>query len=560
KLSIGFALAIVLVPFAFSAVQAQTTAFTYQGRLTDGGNPANGNYDLQFSLFDDVSGGNQIGSTLSRTNTPVTAGVFRVQLDFGLTAFPGADRFLEISVKLPASSGFTTLAPRQPVSSTPYAIRTLSSAQADALSSVCNACILDTHINSIAGSKISGPVPASSLPPGLGVGWQIVAGNTQQADANTNYVVTSDSEATITLPATANVGDTFRISGAGGGGFRIAQNDGQSIRGFSLGWLSSWTPHESNRVWRAIASSADGQKLVAVEFQGRIYTSTDAGVSWTPRENNRRWVTVASSANGNVLIAAANTNGGGGDRIYTSTDGGANWTGRLSFDTWISVACSADGTRMVAASTNGLYTSDDAGANWTPQIPQIFFWSGVASSADGTRLVAVTSGGRIYTSSDSGITWIGRESNRNWTAVASSADGSKLVATVAGGQIFTSTDFGVTWLAREAGRNWISVASSADGNKFVAVVSGFQIYSSTDGGANWTPREASRNWAAVASNADGSKAAAAVSGGQIYTSNSNTSPGTTGWLSGGPGAAIELQYIGNGQFMLLSHEGTFIAH
>ena len=31
---------------------AQTTAFTYQGKLTDAGNPANGNYDLQFKLFD----------------------------------------------------------------------------------------------------------------------------------------------------------------------------------------------------------------------------------------------------------------------------------------------------------------------------------------------------------------------------------------------------------------------------------------------------------------------------------------------------------------------------
>jgi len=30
---------------------AQGTAFTYQGRLNSGGNPANGSYDLTFSLF-----------------------------------------------------------------------------------------------------------------------------------------------------------------------------------------------------------------------------------------------------------------------------------------------------------------------------------------------------------------------------------------------------------------------------------------------------------------------------------------------------------------------------
>src|SRR2546428_12533160 len=44
-------------------VVAQTSAFTYQGRLTDGGTPANGNYDLQFTLWDSASGGSQIGST-----------------------------------------------------------------------------------------------------------------------------------------------------------------------------------------------------------------------------------------------------------------------------------------------------------------------------------------------------------------------------------------------------------------------------------------------------------------------------------------------------------------
>jgi len=31
-------------------VRAQGTAFSYQGRLNDGGNPASGTYDLTFSL------------------------------------------------------------------------------------------------------------------------------------------------------------------------------------------------------------------------------------------------------------------------------------------------------------------------------------------------------------------------------------------------------------------------------------------------------------------------------------------------------------------------------
>jgi len=92
---------------------AQTTSFTYQGRLTDSGNPANGNYDLQFALWDNSSGGAQIGSTQTRNSVAVSAGIFTVALDFGVSAFPGADRFLEISVRPAGGGSFTTLAPRQ---------------------------------------------------------------------------------------------------------------------------------------------------------------------------------------------------------------------------------------------------------------------------------------------------------------------------------------------------------------------------------------------------------------------------------------------------------------
>jgi hypothetical protein len=115
-----------------TVVMAQTTAFTYQGRLTDAGNPANGNYDLQFKLFDTatVGTGAQQGATLVRTPVAASAGVFTVTLDFGASVFGGAARYLEIGVR-PAGSGsaYTVLAPRQPVTASPYAIQTLNAQQ-----------------------------------------------------------------------------------------------------------------------------------------------------------------------------------------------------------------------------------------------------------------------------------------------------------------------------------------------------------------------------------------------------------------------------------------------
>lgn len=46
--------------FSASAAFAQTTSFTYQGRLSDGSTPASGSYDMKFRLYD--SGGNPQGS------------------------------------------------------------------------------------------------------------------------------------------------------------------------------------------------------------------------------------------------------------------------------------------------------------------------------------------------------------------------------------------------------------------------------------------------------------------------------------------------------------------
>src|SRR5215510_13394331 len=67
---------------AINHVLAQSTAFTYQGKLTDAGNPANGNYDLQFKLFDALSAGTQQGATLVRNPVIATSGNFTVTLDF----------------------------------------------------------------------------------------------------------------------------------------------------------------------------------------------------------------------------------------------------------------------------------------------------------------------------------------------------------------------------------------------------------------------------------------------------------------------------------------------
>ena len=103
-----------------------STSFTYQGRLTDGGSPANGSYDFQFRLYDDASGWTQVGSTINKEDVTVTDGLFTVELSFGGGVFTGDERWLEIFVRPGASIGpYTSLTPRQALTATPYAVYAL---------------------------------------------------------------------------------------------------------------------------------------------------------------------------------------------------------------------------------------------------------------------------------------------------------------------------------------------------------------------------------------------------------------------------------------------------
>ncbi len=145
---------------ACGIASAQTTNFTYQGKLNDGGFAATAQYDFTFKLYDSVSGGTQIGADVVRDDAHVTAGIFTVNLNFGASSFAtGAARFLEIAVRQGASTGaFTTLAPRQPLTSAPFSIKTLSATVADELSNACNPCITDAQIIAIDGAKVTGIV------------------------------------------------------------------------------------------------------------------------------------------------------------------------------------------------------------------------------------------------------------------------------------------------------------------------------------------------------------------------------------------------------------------
>lgn len=59
--------------------------------------------------------------------------------------------------------------------------------------------------------------------------WDEVPGTSQTMEPNTGYVPNNSGLVTLTLPVTAAFGKTIKVVGKGAGGWKIAQNSGQTI-------------------------------------------------------------------------------------------------------------------------------------------------------------------------------------------------------------------------------------------------------------------------------------------------------------------------------------------
>ena len=645
--TICYLLALFLGGIALN-LSAQGTAFMYQGQLNNNGSPANGPYDLLFELFDAPTNGNQISVPLTNLDVTVAGGLFNTTLDFG-PVFTGTNYWLSIGVRPTGdTNAFTQLLPLQPILPVPYAVfatsasnilgslsatqlsGTLPSAQimgsyfgsvnftnpADTFTGTyfgngsnltslngsqitagtvadarltTNVALLNgnqtfTGLNTFSG--VSNSFTGSFFGNGL-VGWIPTNGTSVQAVRDTGYLLLSSNLTTVTLPPTTNLlqGDVIRISGAGSGGWIVAQNAGQSIMGNFFGATNStWqVANVPSAGWWALASSASGMNMVAGSSSGGTYTSQNSGQTWNAISSGTSYSpdSVASSADGTHLVGAIS-----GQNIVLSTNSGSSWflSGAPGTTAWTSVASSADGSRLAAVTSGGvIWTSVNSGTSWTQRTNNLGLLASIASSADGTKLVTVANSGYIYTSVNSGINWARQTSGApftNWLATASSSDGSKLVAVVngpKGGGIYTSTDFGAAWTLQPNAPNaqWTAVASSADGGRLVAVNPTTGIYVSNNHGLTWYPQSVpTQAWKAVTCSADGSimaagYAATSTSGGIYYlqalSESTSTTTGITGSLSAGPNSAVELQYIGStstgtNQFMPVSSTGVFWAN
>jgi hypothetical protein len=113
-----------------SQIEAMSV-FTYQGRMMEADSQADGQYDFMFRLYDNLGPGVgiEVADPCYLDDVEVIDGYFTVRLNFGIEAFNGQPRWLQIGVRPGASAGdlddagtYTILEPRQQITPTPYAL------------------------------------------------------------------------------------------------------------------------------------------------------------------------------------------------------------------------------------------------------------------------------------------------------------------------------------------------------------------------------------------------------------------------------------------------------
>ena len=363
-----------------------------------------------------------------------------------------------------------------------------------------------------------------------------------------------------TLSATTNSSGAFSIAGATAGTYTLTPSltgysfspasrtvtvagaavTGQDFGGLTLGW-STRSPAGAIAVWNDSAMSSDVKYRAAVAGSGRLFTSSDYGVTWQARNpegtnTNPNWTSVALSSDGKYL-AATILNG----MAYTSSNFGDTWKymdlGPLGSTTLKKIAISNDGKYFAALDeSKSVFMSSNSGDAWANKSSTInspgLLWASITMSGDGSKVAASGLNGVVYISIDSGASWQNKSiPNINkksaGTYVSWSGDGTMLVAIINGGLLYVSKDNGTNWQEKSSGlipanMGWRSVAVSKDGTFMAAVVYGGGVYMSSDSGDSWkliSSGVAGGNikWISVAISEDGRFLSAAEEYGLIYS-------------------------------------------
>jgi len=324
-------------------------AFTYQGRLNDGGAPANGNYDVTFTLHDDPVNVASVGTYIILSAVPVTNGLFTVQLnasgEFGPNAFNGQARWLQIGVRTNSANNafnnFTFLTPRQPLDATPQAMFALNAS--NAVNASFAAGVADGAITS---SKLAaGSVGAQQLAPGA-LSWSSLAGIPAGFGDGVDNDTTYSAGAGLSLSGT----NQFTVNFSGTGSADTAAHSDHGHFG------ANWSGNSSSFGLVVANSSTSGSGLYAQQ-------GTSGGAAVPFGYKAAVW---GESSGGDGVYGAAGSAFGTGVYGYATHASGANYGvyGQSDSTNGVGVLARGSGTTGTALRiANGAIRVSGAGTN-----------------------------------------------------------------------------------------------------------------------------------------------------------------------------------------------------
>ena len=110
---------VTMISFAIAAAlccaNLPAATFNYHGRLLEAGTPAEGNYDLELTLFSSADGGKVIGGPLTMYKVPIHAGNFHTEADFGPIGTLNSTAWVGVKIRKAGSGDFSALTARSAI-------------------------------------------------------------------------------------------------------------------------------------------------------------------------------------------------------------------------------------------------------------------------------------------------------------------------------------------------------------------------------------------------------------------------------------------------------------
>ena len=411
-------LSFLLVLILFGAAQtafAQTTQFTYQGRFTDSTavQPTNGTYEMQFKAFDAATNGNQFASTVTLPTVQVVNGIFTVSLDYGAQTFRGADVFLEIAAR-PAGSAnaFTTLAPRQQFTSSPYAIQSFNAR---------NATIANDSMN-------LGGFPANQY---VQINDVRLTDDRNPLAGSANYVQNQNSA----VQPTAN----FNISGTG------AADSFNALTQFNIG----------------------GNRVLSVQGSVNLFAGVNAGTANTGGNSN----TFVGNFSGNANINGTNNAFFGTDSGRNNQTNNNSFFGRSSGFANIGGANNSffglDSGRFNVAGNNNAFFGYSSGANNLSDSNSFFGYQAGVSNTTGSNNTMLGYNANVTANNLNFATAIGAGasvSTSNTIVLGTASISTEVPGTL---KVFTLGAAGGTSLCRNAANQIATCTGGGAGGNFI---------------------------------------------------------------------------------------------